>query len=69
MKISLKLRTKISKAINDHVFNMLCALDEKDRKNEMPHSVWRELHETICKEKSLMAEEIFQKIESYKGKR
>lgn len=69
MKISLELRTEISKSINNHVFNMLCALDEKDRKDEISHSVWKELFETICKEKSLMAEEIFQKIESYKGKR
>ncbi len=69
MKISLKLHTEISKSIDNHVFNMLCALDEKDRKDEISHSVWKELFETICKEKSLMAEEIFQKIESYKGKR
>lgn len=69
MKISLELHTEISKSINNHVFNMLSALDEKFRKNEISHSVWKELYEEILKEKFLMAEEIFQKIESYKGKR
>jgi hypothetical protein len=69
MKISPKLRAEIYKSISDHIFNMHCALDEKDRKDEISHSVWRELFETVSKEKSLMVEEIFQKIESYRGKR
>lgn len=69
MKISSKLHTEISKSISDHVFNMHCALDEKFRKDEISHSIWKELFETILKEKSLMEKEIFQKIESYRGKR
>lgn len=69
MKISLKLETKISRAINDHFFNILCALDEKDRKNEISHPAWKELFETVLKEQSSMKQEIFEEISSYRGKR
>jgi hypothetical protein len=69
MKISKKLSDSIQKEIFNAQFEILCALDEKDRKDEISHKVWKELHELVIDKMSNLDKSINSEIETYSGKR
>lgn len=69
MKISRKLSDSIQKEILDARNDILFALDEKDRKEQISHEVWRELYKIILDKTSEMYKGISREIETYSGKR
>jgi hypothetical protein len=69
MKISRKLSERIKKEILNAQFEILCALDEKDRTDQISHEVWKELYEKVIAEMSNLDKSINSEIETYSGKR
>lgn len=69
MKISKKLSQAIEKEITNSRFEILCALDDKDRTNEISHEVWRELYKIVIDKMTEMSNNIENEINTYSGKR
>jgi transcription termination factor NusB len=69
MKISRKLLERIHKEIYDAQFDILCALDEKDRTDQISHEVWRELQKKVVDKMRNLSQNIDEQIQSYSGKR
>jgi Holliday junction resolvase RusA-like endonuclease len=69
MKISRKLSDNIQKEILDARNDILFALDEKDRKEQISHEIWQELYKIVLDKTSEMYKGISREIETYSGKR
>ena len=69
MKISNRLKTQISKEISDNFFEMLCAVDQCDRSNEISHEAWRKIHSKIWEQKTKLESDVFDEIARYHNKR
>lgn len=69
MKISKKLSQAIRKEITNSRFEILCALDDKDRTNKISHEVWRELYKIVIVKMTEMSNNIESEINTYSGKR